>query len=194
MAISPAAATSAEVKPPISSSELSSPEGQDAHESLAEDAYELCGERAEDGHHGRRLAVSARVTLGSALGGARAFEVLARAWETGGGSTVERRRALGRLARERSPGGEDVHVAAIARRLLGGGWPSALRVVAIDAERGERIVLDAAAGVRPERAMAASAPSRCCCRRSRSPAAAASTGHWDRRPTPTCSPAAPPRA
>jgi hypothetical protein len=79
------------------------------------------GERAEHGHHGRRLAVPTRVTLGSALGGARAFEALARAWETGGGSTVERRRALGRLALERSPGGEDAHVAAIARRLPGGG-------------------------------------------------------------------------
>lgn len=104
----------------------------------------------------RIIAASARVTLGSALDGATAFEALARAWETGGGSTVERRRALGRLALERSPGGEDAHVAAIARRLPGGGWPPALRVVAIDAERGERIVLDAAAGVRPERAVAAS--------------------------------------
>ena len=101
-------------------------------------------------------AAPARVTLGSALDGATAFEALARAWETGGGSTVERRRALGRLALEHSPGGEDAHVAAIARRLPGGGWPPALRVVAIDAEDGERIVLDAAAGVRPGRAVAAS--------------------------------------
>ena len=90
----------------------------------------------------------------STVDGAAMFVTLARAWEAGGDSTVERRRAIGRLALERSP--EDAEVAVIARRLPAGGWPAALRVVAIDAERGERVVFGAAAGVAPARAVAAS--------------------------------------
>jgi NTE family protein len=88
--------------------------------------------------------------------GAAAFEALASMWESSGTSTHDRRRALGRVALERSPGGEEAHVAAVAHRLAGGGWPSALRVVAVDAERGNRVVFDAAAGVALERAVAAS--------------------------------------
>jgi hypothetical protein len=87
-------------------------------------------------------------------GGERAiaWEVGALAgWPTAAWIYATRRRSL---ARRRGPWSR-------------GGSPPALRVVAIDAERGERIVLDAAA---------------------------ASTVHWDRRPTPTCLPVAPPRA
>ena len=104
-----------------------------------------------------RIATApARAPRGPALDGAAAFDALARAWDSGGASTHERRRALGRVALERSPGGDDGHVAGIAGRLPSGGWPSALRVVAVDAERGERLVFDAAAGVALERAVAAS--------------------------------------
>jgi NTE family protein len=98
----------------------------------------------------------ARAQRRATLDGAAAFDALARAWESGGTSTHERRRALGRIALERSPGGEEAHVAAVAGRLESGGWPPALRVVAVDAERGERMVFDAAAAVALERAVAAS--------------------------------------
>jgi NTE family protein len=104
----------------------------------------------------RIAAVPARPGRPPALDGAAAFDALARAWRSGGASTRERRRALGRIALERSPGGEAAHIAGIADRLPAGGWPAALRVVAIDAERGERVVFDAAAGVALERAVAAS--------------------------------------
>jgi NTE family protein len=90
------------------------------------------------------------------IDGAAAFEALASMWESSGTSTHERRRALGRIALERSTAGEEPHVAAVAHRLAAGGWPSALRVVAVDAERGKRVVFDAAAGVALERAVAAS--------------------------------------
>jgi NTE family protein len=88
--------------------------------------------------------------------GSGSFDALAAAWEAAGTTTLERRQALGRLAIEYSPGGEDDVVARIADRLPGGGWPPALRVVAIDAQNGERLVLDAAVGVPVERAVAAS--------------------------------------
>jgi NTE family protein len=93
---------------------------------------------------------------GRNAGGAEAFAALGAVWESAGTSTAERRRALGRLAIERSPGGEDAAVASVARRLPGGDWPASLRVAAVDARRGERVVFDAAAGVPLARAVAAS--------------------------------------
>jgi NTE family protein len=91
-----------------------------------------------------------------AVDGAAAFEALGRAWECSGASTPERRRAFGQLACRHAGGDDDALVAHVAARLPAGAWPAALRVVAIDAERGERVVFDAAAGVPAERAIAAS--------------------------------------
>ncbi|MDA0165704.1 patatin-like phospholipase family protein [Solirubrobacter ginsenosidimutans] len=84
------------------------------------------------------------------------FVALAAAWESAGASTAERRRAFGRLAVEQSPGGEEAAVASVARRLPGGGWPASLRVAAVDARSGERVVFDPSAGVSLARAIAAS--------------------------------------
>jgi NTE family protein len=103
-------------------------------------------------------------------GGREAFASLAAAWERAGRhgardvsegfpvgtTTAERRRALGRLALERSPGGEEAAVADVATRLPGGGWPPSLRVAAVDARNGERVVFDARSGVPLARAVAAS--------------------------------------
>jgi NTE family protein len=89
-------------------------------------------------------------------GGAEAFAALAAAWESAGASTAERRRAFGRLAIERSPGGEEAAVASVAERLPGGVWPASLRVAAVDAWRGELVVFDAADRVPLARAIAAS--------------------------------------
>jgi len=89
-------------------------------------------------------------------GEAETFVALAAAWESAGASTAERRRAFGQLAVERSPGGEEAAVASVARRLPGGGWPTSLRVVAVDARSGERVVFDPSAGVSLARAIAAS--------------------------------------
>jgi NTE family protein len=101
------------------------------------------------------LATAAPV-LGPATDGAAAFAALAAAWESAGENTQERRRALGRLAIARSPGGEDAFVERIACRLPGDGWPAALRIVAVDADTGERVAFDARAGVPVARAVAAS--------------------------------------
>jgi len=88
--------------------------------------------------------------------GGGSFDALAAAWEAAGTTTAERRRALGRLARERSPGGAEEVVGRVAARLPGRGWPPSLRVVAIDARSGERVIFDVASGVPVERAVAAS--------------------------------------
>jgi NTE family protein len=96
------------------------------------------------------------ITPGPALGGAGTFKVLAGAWRTAGTTTTERRRAFGRVALQHSPGGEDAFVARVERRLPDTTWPAGLHVVAIDAQNGERVVFDAAAGVAPARAIAAS--------------------------------------
>ena len=60
-----------------------------------------------------------------------------------------------RLAVATSPGGGDAFVARIAM-LIPSEWPPALRIVAIDADSGERVVFDAASGVPLARAVAAS--------------------------------------
>jgi NTE family protein len=89
-------------------------------------------------------------------GGAQAFAALASTWEQAGTTTAERRRAFGRLALERSPGGEEAAVASVAARLPGANWPASLRVAAVDALDGERVVFDASSGVPLARAIAAS--------------------------------------
>jgi NTE family protein len=78
---------------------------------------------------------------------ARAAETLPRLLELQAGlEAAERRRRVGRFALEAWTIPEDVYVAAVARRLPSGGWPDALRVVAVDAKTGERAQLDARAG------------------------------------------------
>ncbi len=96
------------------------------------------------------------ITPRPSLGGAAAFDALADAWRAAGATTTQRRRAFGQVALERSPGGEDAFVASVERRLPDPAWPPALRVVAIDAQSGERVVFDRDAGVAPARAIAAS--------------------------------------
>jgi NTE family protein len=86
----------------------------------------------------------------------QAFAVLAGSWPAAGWTLTQRRRAFGQLAVRHSPGGDEAFVARIARRLPTGAWPPALRVAAIDATSGERVVFDAASGVPPARAIAAS--------------------------------------
>jgi NTE family protein len=84
------------------------------------------------------------------------FSTLGAMWQAASGSVTERRRAIGAFAVARSPGAEDGYVARVATLLPGDGWPDALRVVAIDADSGERVVFDAAAEVPLARAVAAS--------------------------------------
>jgi NTE family protein len=85
-----------------------------------------------------------------------AFVMLADAWPAAGATLTERRRVFGQLAVRESPGNEELSVDRVARRLGSGAWPEALRVAAIDAERGERVVFDGSGGVSPARAVAAS--------------------------------------
>jgi NTE family protein len=96
------------------------------------------------------------ITPGPSLGGAEAFDVLARAWRAAGATTTQRRRAFGRVALQHSPGGEGAFVSRVERRLPDTTWPAGLQVVAIDAHDGERVVFDRDAGVAPARAIAAS--------------------------------------
>ena len=84
------------------------------------------------------------------------FERLSRLWTARGGSEDERRRRIGALALRASPPDDERFVAAVRRRLHGTGWPPALRITAVDAERGERVAFGAADGVPLERAVAAS--------------------------------------
>ncbi len=67
----------------------------------------------------------------------------------------EQRRRVGAVA-STGPEGEERLVAATARRLPAAGWSETLTLVAIDAERGERVALRQADGVPLERAVAAS--------------------------------------
>jgi NTE family protein len=88
--------------------------------------------------------------------GAEAFASLAAAWASAGATVAERRRAFGRLAVAASPGGEERFVARQEALLAGVDWSPALRIVAIDADSGERVVFDAASGVPLAHAVAAS--------------------------------------
>jgi NTE family protein len=84
------------------------------------------------------------------------FTRLGAVWLAEDGTLAERRRALGAHALAHSPGGEAAFVARVATLLPTDAWPDALRVVAIDADSGERVVFDAASGVSLARAVAAS--------------------------------------
>jgi len=86
---------------------------------------------------------------------AQLFAQLARTLAETPGSEAERRRAIGRLAVERSPGGAEEHVARMRERLPAGPWPAALRVVALDAGTGERVVFDRTSGAPLDRVVAA---------------------------------------
>jgi NTE family protein len=68
---------------------------------------------------------------------------------------AERCRRVGRFALEARTIPEAVHVGAVARRLPSGEWPSALRIMAVDAETGERIRLDRGTGTTVPVAVAA---------------------------------------
>jgi NTE family protein len=130
--------------------------GLDAREAevvLGTSAGALVAARAAAGIDPREDAARVRASPTRA-GGSGAFAALAAAWEQSGSTTAERRRAFGRLALERSPGGDEL--AGVARRLPGDAWPAALRVAAVDARSGERKVFDAGSGVPLARAVAAS--------------------------------------
>jgi NTE family protein len=89
-------------------------------------------------------------------GGAAAFAALGAAWSAAGETLVERRRAFGRLAVASSPGGEERFVERQAALLAGVDWSPALRIVAVDADSGERVVFGADSGAPLARAVAAS--------------------------------------
>ena len=84
------------------------------------------------------------------------FASFATAWEAAGGTLQERRRAFGRLTLAASPGAEQEVVDRLARRLPSRAWPVGLRIVAVDAQDGERVALDAGSDVPLARAVAAS--------------------------------------
>lgn len=84
------------------------------------------------------------------------LENLGAAWMAAGGDVTQRRRALGRLALARSPGDGQAVVATVAERLPGGDWPAALRIAVVDADSGERVILDGSAGTMVATAVAAS--------------------------------------
>ena len=90
-------------------------------------------------------------------GPAPAAQLFDRLAQLGAGpaTPAERARAIGRLALERSPGGEEEHVARVRARLAGSGWPPALRLAAVDAGTGERVVFGHGSGVPLDRALAA---------------------------------------
>jgi len=83
------------------------------------------------------------------------FERLSLLWGAADGSDDERRRRIGAVALNHT-GDPEPLVAAIGRRLPGGGFPPSLTVVAVDAESGERVAFDATSGVPLERAVTAS--------------------------------------
>jgi NTE family protein len=102
--------------------------------------------RADAARHARRRATGSTPV---------SFAPLAGAWVAAGGTITNRRRALGRLAVANSPGGGEAFAARIAM-LLPDEWPPALRIVAIDADSGERVVFAADSGVPLAHAVAAS--------------------------------------
>jgi NTE family protein len=83
------------------------------------------------------------------------FERLAKLWGAHDGSDDERRRRIGAVALNHG-GDPEPLVGAIRCRLGTTAFPPSLHVVAIDAERGERVAFTAADGVPLERAVAAS--------------------------------------
>ena len=102
-------------------------------------------------------ALAARACAPVPAGPAPAAQLFDRLARLGAGpaTPAERARAIGRLALERSPGGEEEHVARVRARLAGSGWPPALRLAAVDAGTGERVVFGHGSGVPLDRALAA---------------------------------------
>ena len=90
---------------------------------------------------------------------ARAATVLPRLLaiqaETADLDTVTRSRRVGRFALEAPTISEAAHVAAVTGRLPAGAWPSALRLMAVDAESGERVRLDPGSATTVARGVAA---------------------------------------
>jgi NTE family protein len=101
-------------------------------------------------------AAAALAPSGPVPPGADAFARLATAWEAAGETLTERRRSFGRLAIVSSPGGEERFVARQEALLDGADWSPALRIVAIDADSGERVVFGHDSDVPLARAVAAS--------------------------------------
>jgi NTE family protein len=95
-------------------------------------------------------------------GVAEQFDRLTGFWVDAGGGAAARR-AVARLAVDRSPGGEAAFVAGVAASLHRDRWPAGLRVVTIDADAGDREVFGAWSGVPLATAVAASGaiPLRC---------------------------------
>jgi NTE family protein len=90
---------------------------------------------------------------------ARAAETLPRLLaiqaEAAGLDTAARCRRVGRFALAARTIPEDAHVAAVTSRLPAGGWPGALRLMAVDAGTGELVRLDRRSGISVGRGVAA---------------------------------------
>ena len=74
------------------------------------------------------------------------FERMADAYASAG-TTREGRRRIGAVALAARTRSERAWVAAVADRLPAAEWPESLHLVAVDAERGERVTVDASSGV-----------------------------------------------
>ena len=74
------------------------------------------------------------------------FERMAEAFASAG-TTLEGRRRIGAVALAARTRSERAWVAAVADRLPAAEGPAALHLVAVDAERGERVTIDASSGV-----------------------------------------------
>ena len=75
--------------------------------------------------------------------------------EAAGLDTVALRRRVGRFALAAQTIPEDAHVAAVTCRLPAGGWPDALRLMALDTRTGELVRLDRTSGIPVGRGVAA---------------------------------------
>jgi NTE family protein len=103
-----------------------------------------------------RLAAHAAGPTAPVGGGAERVAEALRLWHaTEGHLRRERRRRIAELANRVPTAAEDDYVAGIAGQLPTGAWPASLRLAAADARTGERVVLNAAAGVDVARGVAA---------------------------------------
>ena len=84
-----------------------------------------------------------------------AFERLARVYDEAG-TELESRRRIGALAVSASPDHIDPLLVGLGGWHPPGEWPDALRIVTVDAQRGERVVLDESSGATVPVAVAAS--------------------------------------
>jgi len=101
----------------------------------------------------RRVAARDPEPVGAPRG--PSFETLAEVFESAG-TVVEGRRRIGATALAAATTSQEASIARVAERLPAGAWPDALRLVAIDAERGERVTLDAGSGATVAAGVAAS--------------------------------------